>query len=220
MMYMGIYNKAWGAVQVDELTGLGTFQLFEQDVEEALQKHESVGVALLDVDQFMTVNDDYGHETGDRVLKGIADVLKTYFVKAYRVAGDEFAALMPGQTLEQAFLVMEKVRQTVEESQEAVGAPQGRTIHISAGVSQYPRDAKEMRGLIRAADAALHNAKEMGSNQVSLPSNNEMVMKTCYYASSSVRQLSTLAESLSRKESVLLREALDDLLRKYDPPLR
>lgn len=205
---------------MDELTGLGTFQMFEQDVEEAMKTHESVGVALLDVDQFMTVNDDHGHEIGDRVLKGIADVLKTHFVKAYRVAGDEFAALLPGQTLEQAFLIMEKVRQTVEESQEAVGAPKGCTIHISAGVSQYPRDAKEMRGLIRAADAALHNAKEMGSNQVSLPANNDMVMKTCYYASSSVRQLSSLAESLSRKESVLLREALDDLLRKYDPPLR
>lgn len=205
---------------MDELTGLGTFQMFEHDVEEVMKSHELVGVALLDVDQFMAVNDVYGHETGDRVLKGIADVLKAHFAKAYRVAGDEFAALMPGQTLEQAFLSMEKVRQTVAESQEKVGAPQGRTIHISAGVSQYPRDAKEMRGLIRAADAALHNSKEMGSNQVSLPSNNEMVMKTCYYASSSVRQLSTLAESLSRKESVLLREALDDLLRKYDPPLR
>lgn len=194
--------------------------MFEQDVEEAMKKYESVGVALLDVDQIMTVNDDHGHEVGDLVLKGIADVLKTHCVKAYRVAGDEFAALLPGQTLEQAFLMMEKVRQTVEESREAVGAPQGCTIHISIGVSQYPRDAKEMRGLIRAADAALHNAKEMGGNQVSLPSNNDMVMKTCYYASSSVRQLSSLAESLSRKESVLLREALDDLLRKYDPPLR
>jgi len=205
---------------MDELTGLGTFLKFEQDLEASMKEQDLVAVALLDVDQFMRVNDQHGHVAGDAVLRGIADVLKAQGHPAYRVAGDEFAVLMAGSTLEQAFLEMEKVRLAVERDQKAVGAPPDLAIQISAGVSQFPRDAKEMRGLIRAADAALLNAKEMGSNQVSLPSNNEMIMKTCYYSSSSVRELSALAESLGRKESVLLREALDDLLRKYDPPLR
>jgi len=58
--------------------------------------------------------------------------------------------------------------------------------------------------------------KEMGRNQVALAPNEEMVMKSCYYPSTAVRQLKILVEQLKKKESVLLREALNDLLRKYD----
>jgi diguanylate cyclase len=71
---------------------------------------------------------------------------------------------------------------------------------------------------MRTADAALTAAKESGRNQVALPPNEEMVMKSCYYTGAGVRKLRALAERLNRKESTLLREALDDLLRKYDQP--
>ena len=87
---------------------------------------------------------------------------------------------------------------------------------ITAGVAQYPRDARDVQGVLKAADAALLSAKESGRNCVGLPPNEEMVMKSCYYPASSVRKLKALAERLYRKESLLLREALNDLLRKYD----
>ncbi len=91
-------------------------------------------------------------------------------------------------------------------------------VQKTIGVAQYPRDAKDARGLLQAADAALATAKESGRNQVALPPNEEMVMKSCYYPASSMRKLRALAERLGRKDSPLLREALDDLFRKYDIP--
>jgi hypothetical protein len=91
-------------------------------------------------------------------------------------------------------------------------------VTVTVGVAQHPRDAKDARGLLEASAAALQAAKEGGRNRVGLPPNEEMVMKSCYYPATSVRKLKTLAERLKRKESHLLREALDDLFRKYDVP--
>jgi plasmid stabilization system protein ParE len=91
-------------------------------------------------------------------------------------------------------------------------------VTLTIGVAQHPRDAKDARDLIAAANAALAAAKEAGRNQVALPPTEDMVMKSCYYPAGSLRKLKILAERLSRKESRLLREALDDLLRKYDAP--
>jgi len=100
----------------------------------------------------------------------------------------------------------------------AIIAHNQRNLMVTIGVAQYPRDAKDARGLLQAADAALATAKESGRNQVALPPNEEMVMKSCYYPASSMRRLRALAERLGRKDSPLLREALDDLFRKYDVP--
>jgi predicted signal transduction protein with EAL and GGDEF domain len=137
---------------------------------------------------------------------------------AYRLSADEFALLLPGVCLEQAFLRMEALRARVQASAKHFGLPENEEVTACIGVAQYPRDAKEAEGLLRAAEAALSVAKEAGPNRVGLPLNEEMVMKSCYYPASNVRRLKSLAEQSKRKESVLLREALSDLLRKYDTP--
>jgi predicted signal transduction protein with EAL and GGDEF domain len=87
---------------------------------------------------------------------------------------------------------------------------------VSIGVANFPRDAKDYESLIRAASAALYTAKEAGRNRVTLPPVEEMVMKTCYYTAASVARLKQIASSRKKKESELLREALDNLLREYD----
>jgi len=89
-------------------------------------------------------------------------------------------------------------------------------ITITIGLAHYPRDTRDPNSLIKIAEAALYAGKEGGGNRVALPPSEEMVMKSVYYPATSVRRLKQLAERLGRKESVLLREALDDLLRKYD----
>lgn len=78
------------------------------------------------------------------------------------------------------------------------------------------RDAKDPDGLRQQAAQALYQAKEAGRNGVALPSREEMVLRSCSYTTSQVARLKKLAEQVKKKESVLLREALDDLLRKYD----
>ena len=121
---------------------------------------------------------------------------------------------MPQVTLEQAFLAAEKLRTLVMESDFALA--DGRTLRITAGVAHSPRDAKEAQALLNAADAALLSAKESGGNQVALPPNEEMILKSCYYPSAGLKKLKALAERLSQRESYLLREALTDFLRKHE----
>ncbi|CAA9290950.1 MAG: hypothetical protein AVDCRST_MAG93-3887, partial [uncultured Chloroflexia bacterium] len=159
---------------------------------------------------------EFGHEVGDAVLKQVAQFIRETASGGYRLSGDEFAVVMEGVSLEQGFLRMEQLRSSVERAATSFGVPDGREIHITVGVAQSPRDAKDLRGLMEAADAALESGKESGRNQVALPSNEEMVMKSCYYPASQVRKLKVLAERLGRKESQLLREGLDEIFRKYD----
>jgi diguanylate cyclase len=136
----------------------------------------------------------------------------------YRLGGDEFAVLMPDTSLEHAFLEMEELRRKIMVLQEP-SLPAGKGITVTIGVAQSPRDAKDGFTLIAAARAALANAKQGGRNQVGLtPTEESMVLKSCYYSASSLSKLKELAEKRKRKESQLLREALSDLLQKYDAP--
>lgn len=205
----------------DALTGLPSRADFNQALDAAIGGGESVALCLLDIDYFMQVNDEWGHEVGDRLLKTVASIVRESAPEgAYRMSGDEFAVLLPGSSLEQAFLQMEALRLRVQNAAEQFDLLDGQAlqVHLTIGVAQYPRDAKDGRGLISSADAALQTAKENGRNQVGLPQTEEMIMKSCYYPATSVRKLKALAERLKRKESLLLREALDDVFRKYDIP--
>jgi diguanylate cyclase len=202
----------------DGLTGLPSRAALDAALATALKQRDGVALALLDIDHFEAVNTEFGLDVGDGLLVKLAGLLREHAAGAYRIGGDEFALVLPGLTLEQAFLHMETLRRGVEQAAPLFDLPDKRATTVTIGVAQYPRDAKDARGVIHAAAAALEAAKEGGRNQVSLPPNEEMVMKSCYYAASSVRKLRALAERLGRKESPLLREALDDLLRKYDQP--
>jgi diguanylate cyclase (GGDEF)-like protein len=187
-------------------------------LKQAIDARSSIAVALLDIDSFLEINVDFGQSVGDQVLRTLATLLKEAApASVYHLSGDEFAIALPGLSLEQAFLRMESLRASVESSPR-FELPDQRKLMVTIGVAQYPRDAKDARGLLQAADAALATAKESGRNQVALPPNEEMVMKSCYYPASSMRKLRALGERLGRKDSPLLREALDDLFRKYDIP--
>ncbi len=203
------------------MTGLSNREALELQLKQTTKECEGVALALIDVDHFMEINTLFGHDIGDHVLKTIADILKeeTSETVVFRVSGDEFAVMLADYSLEQGFLKMESVRAAVQASRDRFHLPsvdEAPDISVTVGIAQYPRDAKDENALMRAANAALMSAKEAGRNQVSLPPNEEMVMKTCYYPATMVRQLKTLAEKLKKKESILFREALTDLIRKYD----
>jgi len=206
------------AMSHDPLDSLPNRLVLNGTLKQAIDARSSIAVALLDIDSFMEINVDFGQAVGDRVLRVLAALLKEAApASVYHLSGDEFAIALPGLSLEQAFLRMETLRASVESSGR-FELPDQRNLMVTIGVAQYPRDAKDARGLLQAADAALATAKESGRNQVALPPNEEMVMKSCYYPASSMRKLRALAERLGRKDSPLLREALDDLFRKYDVP--
>lgn len=201
------------------LTGFPLKKGFTDQLKKALETDETVTLVLLDIDGFARYNDKAGHEGGDRLLAKVAGVLdgerpRMGFIPG-RVGGDEFALLMPGVTLERGFLVAEELRRMLNEAIAREFAGES-GLGFSLGVANFPRDAKEFDSLMHKADHALYQAKENGRNQVALPASDEMVLRSCYYSTSQLGRLKKLAESLKRKESVLLREALDDVLRKYD----
>ena len=199
----------------DALTELPGRDALDQELALHLSAHEPFAVALLDVDGFQEINDRLGFAEGDKALKRLAEiVVGTNTGTTYRVSGDEFAVVMPQVTLEQAFLAAEKLRTLVAGSDFALS--DGRSLKITAGIAHSPRDAKEAQALLNAADAALLSAKENGGNQVALPPNEEMVLKSCYYPSAGLKKLKVLAERLGQRESYLLREALTDFLRKHE----
>jgi predicted signal transduction protein with EAL and GGDEF domain len=133
-----------------------------------------------------------------------------------RIGGDEFAIVLPGVPLEQAFLEMDRLRAAVHELADLLPAQKAYRPSISAGVASYPRDVRRVEDLIARADQALWQAKETGRNQVALPTPEDMILKSNYYTAAQLGRLKKLAEAKKKRESVLLREALDDLLRKYD----
>ncbi len=209
----------------DELTGLAGREALRVALatQTAMQKGDGAGLALLDVDLFGEINHEFGSETGDRVLTALADLLREMQTEAgngataFRLSGDEFALLLPNATLEAAFLRAEAFRARVEaETTARRVAPDGRAVTVTIGVAQFPRDARTAEGVLKASEAALAARKEQGRNAVGLPPNEEMVMKSCYYPAPAVRKLKALSEKTARKESALLREALTDLIGKYD----
>lgn len=205
-------------LKADTLTNLPMRPAFNEALQAAIGAGEPVALALIDVDRFAAVNEQLGHEAGDEVLRRLAALLSAAESDGvYRTGGDEFTILLPGMSLEQAFLRMEALRARVHAADWSFVGELG-PLSITVGVAQYPRDARDGRGLVTAADAALLAGKEVGRNSVSLPPNEEMVMKSCYYSASSLRRLKQLAERTRRSESQLLREALEDLFRKYDSP--
>jgi diguanylate cyclase (GGDEF)-like protein len=160
----------------DPLTGLANRRRFAQELSVALRRAERYGerIALIafDIDRFKSVNDEHGHETGDRLLVEVARVLSeglrdTDIVA--RLGGEEFGAILMHVGAETAYEVAERLRKSVA----ALALPleadgEGRLLRatLSAGVAAFPEHGKDDRELQRSADRALYAAKGAGRNRV------------------------------------------------------
>ena len=187
----------------------------------ALAENPIASLLALDLDNFHQVNVAVGHEAGDRVLEAagavLVDAARAEGWTLARIGGDAFALLAPRVALEAAFLRADRLRGDLNAAM-ARALPNGSRCTTSIGVASAPRDAKKAEDLVRKADLALYAAKEQGGDTVALTPEEDMVLRSSYYPAAQLARLRTLAERLKSKESVLLREALDDLIRKYDRP--
>jgi len=174
---------------------------------------------LLDIDNLHQLNTVHGREAGDRAIgAAVAELARTAKRESWtlgRLGGDEFALLAPGLTVEAAFLRADALRRDVDAAFAKVLA-RGQRCAVSIGVANIPRDAKGPDELMRKADLALYAAKEQGGDTVGLTPANDMVLKSSYYSAAQLSRLKALAERKKTKEAVLLREGLEDILRKYD----
>jgi diguanylate cyclase len=212
--------------QKDGLTGLlnrnAILHQLETSCDQAAGQKDTVSVVLFDIDQFESLNQEFGHRFGDEVLKRLASILSANFAEGSfvgRSGGDEFIVVMPGCLPETAFVLAEEVRKVIEDSQLdiTIGSMHlSRSFHVTGGVATFPVDASAWVDLLRKADEALYRAKHTGRNRICLPSSAQMITKTSYYTQTQLERLTGLARKQDKSEAFMLREALDDLLRKYE----
>ncbi|MEN8258356.1 MAG: GGDEF domain-containing protein [Thermodesulfobacteriota bacterium] len=184
IMLITTIEASYSMAYLDELTGLrGRRSLNEL----MLNLGKTYAIAMLDIDHFKKFNDTYGHKTGDDVLKMVATVFSKIRgnAKTFRYGGEEFTAVFPGKTAEEAQPYLEKIRRDIEESGFVVRSKTRKkksaenrgkdtetkktvsvTISIGAATSSKKLDSPEK--VIKAADAILYKAKKAGRNRVKI----------------------------------------------------
>ncbi|MCJ7555920.1 MAG: sensor domain-containing diguanylate cyclase [Gammaproteobacteria bacterium] len=163
----------------DVLTGMHNRRYLEtrlvEEIARAQRDQKALTCLMLDVDHFKQVNDTYGHQAGDRVLreivKRVQGQIRTSDVAA-RYGGEEFAVLMPATRAREALRLAERIRKAVSASPMQVTEEQALTVTISVGIAEtvpvaaVPDHAALGQGLISAADVALYQAKADGRDCV------------------------------------------------------
>ncbi len=152
----------------DQLTGLfNRHYLMESAVKRiahAMRHQHDISLMIMDIDHFKTINDDYGHPFGDRVLQEIADILMQECRQedvVTRFGGEEFLILFDFCKLNDAVSKSEKIRSLIEALQ-----PEGHTVTSSFGVTQLSFEDDSLERMIKRADKALYMAKESGRNRI------------------------------------------------------
>ncbi len=156
----------------DPLTGLPNRRFFFDHANlilESAKRHRTpLTLLLIDLDHFKKINDTYGHEAGDLLLKNFTEVLRKNSRKSdlpARLGGEEFALLMPNTDLQQGRVVAERIRQCFQNSVIVYRGMEVRTT-LSGGLAPFVPEVEEIDDLMRMADEALYKAKELGRNRI------------------------------------------------------
>lgn len=157
----------------DMLTGIDNRRYFERRAKATIIDNsidqKPMALLIFDVDHFKLINDNYGHDVGDAVLKKISDVCKTVLRNSdlfARYGGEEFIALLPNTKEENAYLIAERLRQKIEQTPVIVAnmGPIYYTISVGITIIDYHKDTLD--DAIKHADMALYSAKSAGRNLV------------------------------------------------------
>ena len=144
--------------------------LLDQEMKRSHRHNKKFSLIMMDIDNFKSFNDTYGHQLGDKVLKDVASTAKKISRSediAARYGGEEFVMILPETDSRQAMNLAERIRASVAEI-EIPHENQKLQVTISLGVSTYPDHSDNKEELIHAADAALYTSKNRGKNCVSL----------------------------------------------------
>ena len=165
------HNISTRAAQTDELTGLMNRRAFFEHAqllyEQCRHNQQPLCALMMDMDHFKAINDTYGHQAGDQVLRQIGGVISTSFRQADvygRLGGEEFAVLLPNTSLETA-------RDIAEQLVKAISGLAAEPVHgltASLGVASTHAQVQDLHALMNTADKALYRAKAQGRNQVAV----------------------------------------------------
>jgi len=168
-----LYARAEQRSRIDELTGLFNRRHFEERLKEEISRHSRYGdvfsIFMIDLDNFKSYNDIYGHVSGDVLLNQVGKVIRNSVRnadQAFRYGGDEFVVILPLTAMNDAYVVAERVREGVAEEMKKKEI----AVTCSIGLASYPSDGVISGELVTAADTALYFAKRTGGNRVYLSS--------------------------------------------------
>jgi diguanylate cyclase (GGDEF)-like protein len=168
--------------QLDSLTDLPNRAALDsrllEEVERAVRYRHPMSLCFIDIDHFKAINDNAGHQVGDAILRGLAEVLQATvrtpdFVARY--GGEEFVVIAPGTWSADAAVLGRRIQAAV-----ARGLPQplGRPISVSIGIAGVPEHGREASAVLRVADIALYAAKRAGRNRVEIGATHETSLPT------------------------------------------
>ncbi len=151
-------------VITDNLTGLHARHYLDEQIQRRQRKDPYGSLILVDIDHFKKVNDTYGHQVGDQILKQVSDIISTTIRKGdipARWGGEELAVYLPGIRAEQALRIAERIREHVENETNPV-------VTVSCGVSEWTFEDEKVsvESLFYRADMALYEAKNNGRNRI------------------------------------------------------
>lgn len=141
----------------------------EVEIKKARLKKLALSLIIFDLDHFKALNDNFGHDAGDHVLKTSAELIRKYGIRDgdvfARYGGEEFVILLPETTLRQSFEIAERLRQLMEKHK-FLYDERRLPVSVSVGVSELTPTVKNGTDLFKRADAAVYKSKENGRNQV------------------------------------------------------
>lgn len=150
---------------IDALTGCKNRRAFDNDIATLLNSYQPFALALVDIDNFKSINDTWGHLNGDIVLRSVAregiQILQPYGISLYRYGGEEFAVLFSGECIREADMLLETWRIQVDAR---VWREEGLHVTFSAGLGEWKHETQEQ--LIEGVDKTLYMAKKQGKNRI------------------------------------------------------
>lgn len=217
----------------DGLTSLLTRQAIMEYISEIFQKIQydkspkknggrRFSLAFIDLDNFKSLNDSYGHIFGDHILLEAGGIIRENLGGmgvAARYGGDEFMVVFENTTFEQTFIIMENIRREIKahEFRITIGSEvKQAAVRCSIGVASYPRDGKDPQEILRAADEALYRAKEEGRDRICIATEEKKIAKTIYFTKRQVQRITEIAKQTKKSESDLYREAADFIIDDYE----
>jgi len=169
-----LYEMTKHASHTDALTNLWNHGFFQdklsEEIDKARKTHQTIGLMMIDIDNFKNLNDSYGHQNGDIVLKEIAKILRESSRDgdyACRYGGEEFSVILTKTDQQQCYIIAERIRSQIADYQFPPFSPdQKLTVTVSIGLAIFPAKGIETKEtLIAQADKAMYTAKFGGKNQ-------------------------------------------------------
>lgn len=169
-----IYTRTKYLSMTDELTGLSNRRCFETTFEKeflrAKRYDNKLTVVMFDIDHFKHVNDTYGHQCGDYILKQVSNAALQTFRKTdtvFRIGGEEFVVILTETSIEQSIIPLERFRKTVQ-TLDLNYQNQQINITVSIGACQLTAEIASKEDLLKNTDEALYQAKNSGRNNTVL----------------------------------------------------